>query len=190
MQIPFLLSLGLLLHPASAPDKFWMSEAPDAAVIEGSLLDEDATHYHLRVQGGEIWLLKARVLRIEKDGLSVEAIAQREQEAKDAKAAADKVADERAAAERVAVEPTGEPPAAVEADQRPGAATPAEASAGQAPPTEAGEPVPERFDPIRGRLVPGTLATRDETLRALAASYTATRDRSVLRQLRLLRRGR
>ena len=110
MQIPFLLSLGLLLHPASAPDKFWMSEAPDAAVIEGSLLDEDATHYHLRVQGSEIWLLKARVLRIEKDGLSVEAIAQREQEAKDAKAAADKVADERAAAERVAVEPTGEPP--------------------------------------------------------------------------------
>ncbi|MEQ1633452.1 MAG: hypothetical protein ABL997_13830 [Planctomycetota bacterium] len=193
MQIPLLVALGLLLQPSAAPDKFWTSMPQDGAiegqspsVVEGVLLDEDATHYHVRIAGGEIWLPKARVVRVEKDDLTVEAIAAAVQAAKDARADAEKA--EAGAGE---AETTRDPVAVVEADAKPRVATPVEAAVTPAEPAPAEDVVEEpRYDPIRGRFGPSTAEARSAQLRELEATYAATKDRDVLKQLRQLRRMR
>lgn len=192
MQIPLLLALGLLLQPSAAPDKFWTSMPPDGAIegqkpsfVEGVLLDEDATHYHVRVAGGEVWIAKARVVRVEKDDLTVEAIAAAEQAAKDARKA--DAPSEPNAGEAA---PKADPVAAVEADAKPQVATPVEATAPPIEPVPAEDVAEPRFDPIRGRFGPSTAGARSAQLRELEATYAATKDRDVLKQLRQLRRMR
>ncbi|GDY03592.1 hypothetical protein LBMAG49_29210 [Planctomycetota bacterium] len=76
-----------VLATVAKADKFWLGSAepkgqaqgssPDC--IDGVLLDESASHYHLRVVFGEVWLAKNRVLSIDKNDLSVEAIQKLEQ---------------------------------------------------------------------------------------------------------------
>src|SRR5262249_42310896 len=74
LNIPLALLAALALAPASTPDKFWL-EPPDRkvavegslpAVIEGVLLDQTDKQYHVRVVGGELWLDKAKVVKLEK----------------------------------------------------------------------------------------------------------------------------
>jgi len=112
MSFPTLLMLSLLTLGAQ-PDKFWLAE-PDAHAVEGSsprliegvLLDQTDTQYHLRVDGGEVWLDKKAVVKVEKDALTVEQIATAEQQGHErrlADARADAKAAEAAAREAAAV---------------------------------------------------------------------------------------
>ena len=96
--IPLIVCTLLLSVPAKA-DKFWL-EDPEShknaaagsspAVIEGVLLSEDADGYHVRTVGGEVVLAKKSVFKIEKDGLTLDAIVK----AEGAKAQANQAADQ------------------------------------------------------------------------------------------------
>ena len=73
--------------PAKA-DTYWFAEPPAATeenpvfdCIRGVLLSEDADNYVLRVVGGELTVAKKRVVRVDKDDLTVEAIAKMEADA-------------------------------------------------------------------------------------------------------------
>lgn len=74
------------LSPAAFADRFYFG-TEDAAekmvegepdYLEGVLLKEEDGFYVIRVQGGEVRVPKASVRKIEKDGLTADAIAERE----------------------------------------------------------------------------------------------------------------
>jgi hypothetical protein len=90
--LPLIAGILLICAPAKA-DKFWLADpkteqnaAPGSSpnVIEGVLVAEDEEAYHVRVEGGEIVLLKSRVYKVEKDKLSIGAIAKAEQQSRKA----------------------------------------------------------------------------------------------------------
>lgn len=190
MLPPLLLTVTLLLLPGTAPDKFWLDSAAGAnaegsrpAVVEGVLLGEDATSYHVRVAGGEIWLPKSQVVKVEKDGLTVEAL---EQQEKAHKEEAQKEGTQKAEAAPVAEA------APAPADKAAGAVEAADAAASKPVEPEAApaEEIPARYDAIRGRFVPGSAPTQTDYLRELEAAYAASGNRAVLRELRRARRAR
>jgi len=70
-------------------DKFVGSEGADArASLSGVLLREQDGMYVIRVEGGEVWVERSRVYKIEHDDLSVAQIEDRERSVKDELAAA------------------------------------------------------------------------------------------------------
>lgn len=192
MMLPLLLSVLAAAHsPATSPDTFWVLPAKSpkdaqAEPIRGALIAEDATHYHVRVEGGELWIEKNLVQRVEKDALTVEDIAKKEQEKRAAKP-----------------EPVAEAKA-VEAATKPGDAAPAEATAPAAKPAEdpapaaaTQDPVVEEpsYDPVLHRLT-GSRATeiaqRSEIAQRIAElreAYRATRSLDARKELRRARRG-
>jgi|688.fasta_scaffold634602_1 hypothetical protein len=94
---PLLCALACAV-PAKA-DTYWFAEPPAASAenpvldcIRGVLLSEDDDNYVLRVVGGEMTVAKKRVVRVDKDDFTVEAIAKMEA---DAAAALAKANDER-----------------------------------------------------------------------------------------------
>lgn len=180
-MISSLLTLSLLLSPHGTPDKFWLTqgdanaEGSRPAVVEGVLLGEDATSYHVRVKGGEVWLPRAQVAKVEKDALTVEAIERLETEEKEKRQEAAKAAEAEAKPAPEGEKAASEAPAA-----KSDAAKPVE---------QAQEEQPARFDPVRGRFQPGTAPARQSPLRALEASYEASGDRAVLKELRRARRA-
>ena len=116
MQTPLanlarLATLGLcaaLLAPSAHADKFYFSTAEEdqalpegsqPSYLEGVLLREEENRYVIRVEGGEVQIPKAQVKRIEKDGLTVEQLADREDAAKERLAAANRARDEVGVAE-------------------------------------------------------------------------------------------
>lgn len=184
--LPLIAGVLLICAPAKA-DKFWLSDpakqnaaagsSPD--LIEGVLVAEDDETYHVRIEGGEIVLSKKSVFKVEKDGLTLDAIVKAEGDKKQALEQANK---DRAVAQaeaqrqhRVRV---------VEASARRSArAVDAGTSRSQVSPAPG-----QRFDPVVG-VVSG--AASDATLmRDAKAMWDLTRNRSYLRQLRQLRRMR
>lgn len=187
MRILFpLCVLALFTAPAKA-DKFWFSDpaqqtvegaAPD--MLQGVLLEQDATSYHVRVVGGEVVIAKSRVVKIEKDGLTVDAIvaAEKDQAAK-AKPEQDRLALARAAAraERRAVQ-------AAEASARRSAPRAADA----ATPAQVRIPAEPSFDPTVGVASPAAALSKAELQRELQTAWTLTKDRRYLEALRKVRR--
>jgi hypothetical protein len=184
--LPLILPCALLFALPAKADKFWFSDpetqknapansAPD--MLEGVLVAEDADTYTVRIVGGEVVLAKKSVVKVEKDGLTVEQIGQSEKAAADGLAAADK---ERALQQDIARKEREL--RAAEASAKKSAAVPADASArvGGAAPAAA------EFDPVLGvaPAAPGAL----DLLRATQAAYELTGDRAYLRALRQLRR--
>lgn len=99
MRILAPLLCALMCAVPAKADTYWFAEPPAASAenpvldcIRGVLLSEDADHYVLRVVGGEMTVAKKRVVRIDKDDLTVEAIAKMEA---DAAAALAKANEER-----------------------------------------------------------------------------------------------
>ncbi len=179
MSMSLLLALCLV-----APDKFWLAEPPtDAtaspAVIVGVLLEESQSAYRLRVQGGEIWLPKSLVVRVEKDGLTPDAIA--EQEARIAAARAEQPTP--AASALAAVEAAAERPAPTPAQDE--SAPPA--AVVEIPPAPPQAPA---YDPVLRRAEPGAGLARQALMDELWRSYKATKNRALIQELRRLRRGR
>lgn len=169
--------------PAKA-DTFWFAEpssAPEAAdnavrdCVRGVLLSEDKDVYVVRVVGGEMTIAKSSVVRVEKDDLTVEAIAKAEADAKDALAAADSERAQRQAESKLLRDV-----AVAEASARKAEATPPAAPA--AAPALPALP----FVPALGFGRAG-LSKRD-LVREASLAYQATRDRELLRVMRQLRR--
>lgn len=185
-MLPFVV-LALALQAPAKADKFWLSdpaakqqaaEGSAPAVIEGVLIAESDEGYHVRIVGGEVLLPKKAVFRIEKDGLSVEAIVQQELAA--AKAAA--APAEAKAAPAATTKRAGKHPArATDAAARKAADAPAAAA-----PTPAQEPT---YDPVLHRATPAPGTTSHAELMAEAQlAWTLTRDRRYMTLLRRLRR--
>lgn len=178
---PVTLCALLFAVPAKA-DKFWLADpasqknaaagsSPD--YVEGVLLAESDEGYHVRVVGGELVLPKKSVFRIEKDGLSIDAILKAERDAAAGREAAEKERRLAQAAARASREAK-----AVEAS----ASRAAPVAAEVAPAIEAA-PV---FDPVIGV----ALQEAVDPLRAARLAWDQTRDRAYMRTLRQLRRQR
>lgn len=186
MRILLPLCVGALFAAPAKADKFWFSDpsqqtvegaAPD--MLEGVLLEEDAVSYHVRVVGGEVVIGKQRVFRIEKDGLTVEAIAAAE---KDLQAKAKPELERQALARATARAERR----AAEASARRTDVRAADASA----PT-AGQvriPVEASFDPVVGVASPAVALSKAELQRELQAAWTLTKERRYLEALRKVRR--
>ena len=94
------------LAPAARADKFHLATkeqeqkmtAGQADVIEGVLLEQKDNRYVIRIQGGQIELPTSRVHEIEKDGLTVAQIEQREAKDQDRLAQAESQRQQMAAA--------------------------------------------------------------------------------------------
>jgi hypothetical protein len=182
--IPLVVCSLLLSVPAKA-DKFWLEDpeshknaaaGSSAAVIEGVLISEDADGYHIRTVGGEVVLSKKSVFRVDKDGLTVDAIVKAETDAAKTSQAADQERQMAQAAERRAAQVK-----AVEAAARREAAAPAEASAPAPAPVEAYDPIVDVVPSRAG--ISGAELVRDLTL-----AYEVTRNRFYLKPLRIARR--
>jgi len=184
MSFPTLLMLSLLTLGAQ-PDKFWLAE-PDAKAVEGSsprliegvLLDQTETQYHVRVEGGEVWLDKKAVVKVDKDALTVEQIATAEQQGHE-----HRLAEQRAdakAAEAAAREASAMPAAAHKSD-----------AAAPAPAVDTAQPMtvlPGHYDPVLDTYVPGPGPTNAELQRDLEFAYEETRDRNLIKLIRMMRR--
>lgn len=180
--LPLAVVAAALLAPFAKADKFHLGKneqpavegsAPD--VIAGVLIGEDDTHYHVRMVGGEVMLPKKLVRKIEKDGLTVDAIVDQERARTEALAKADAERRARQAAVRDAADrarPAGRGHA-VEASLRPAEVAPA--------------PAPS-FDPVIGALRPATELSDRELLRELELAYEVTRDPRYIKLVRKLRR--
>lgn len=186
MMLPLLFSVLATAHShAASPDTFWVLPAnsqkdTQAEPIRGALIDEDATHFHVRVEGGELWIEKKLVQRVEKDALTVEEIAKKEQEKR-----------------AIKPEPTPEAKTA-EAATRPAEAAPAEATAPAVEPASDAAPAAEpqqraeeqpRFDPVLGRMTGTRAAEAAQRIAELREAYRATRSQETRKELRRARRG-
>ena len=192
MMLPLLVVvLAGSLQPANAPDTFWVLAAnhqkdDKPEPIRGALLGEDATHYHVRVEGGELWIEKALVQRVEKDELTVEAIQQKEQQKRDA-AKAEPVSQPAAEAATAASDATAKPAEAAAAKKEAEAAPTPAAAADASVATDEAAP---RYDPVLHRMTGSAMASARERLEELRAAYRATRSPMLRKELRRARRDR
>lgn len=187
MRNPFLVCLAALaLAPLAKADKFWLEHPDQASTVEGSLpatidgvlLEETDTQYRVRTVGGEIWLDKAGVFRVDKDGLTVEQVERTELQQADALAAA---TAERIEAQQIArVEQRQMEAVAAEAALR----TPGEPVV--IPPAD--EVPPLYFDPVIDALGPVRYVPDYVLLRELELAYELTGDDEIIKALRKLRR--
>lgn len=182
--LPFVL--GVLLFQVSAKaDKFWLTDpenqkqaaegsSPD--YIEGVLIAESDEGYHIRFVGGEMLLPKERVFKVEKDGLSVDAIVKIERDGKQKRDAAEQ---ERRLTQEI--QRKEREVHAAEASARRSDAGAAEANAPAATRVQA-----PAFDPVLG-VVPAQLSTGD-LRRDVRLAWELTKDRRYLTLMRQLRR--
>jgi hypothetical protein len=179
--LPLCVCAALFALPAKA-DKFWLSDpaAPQNAagspeIIEGVLLAENDEGFHIRIVGGELLLPKQSVFKIEKDGLSLEAISKAEQ------ASAEQLANqnrERELAQQAASKQREIRVLEAAARRQP---QPVAASAPAAPEADRG------FDPVIG-VNRGPAIVQADLITDAQLAYEMTRDRRYLRVLRQLRR--
>jgi hypothetical protein len=183
--LPLLIGALLFAAPAKA-DKFWLSDPKAQAnaaegsspnLIEGVLLAEDEDGYHVRVEGGEILLPKKTVFKVEKDGLTLDAIVAAE---KDKQAALERANAERRLAQQTA-RAEREIRAAEATARRRARAVEADVS------RDGGERVePQGFDPVLGVATGGN--TDADLMRDAQIAWSLTKDRRYLKLLRQLRR--
>lgn len=183
MRMLFLAAAAIAaLQPHLLADRFLLASQQDASravegsspdVIEGVLLGVEDGMYRLRVVGGEMWLAKSSVQRIEKDALTVADIEAREKQQAEAAA---KSGGANAGTPTDAMVLRGDRNAV-------DAVTP--------PPAEVPAPARVRFDPVLGTMVDPAEFMADAALeRELTFAYTMTKDRRYIRLLRQLRRTR
>ena len=184
MLIPSLLVLATYVLPVGSPDTFWLEPPParDAVAVEGNqpraiegvLLDQDGDSYHIRVAGGEIWLPKAQVVKVDKTGLTVADLERSERQAAERRAAEAKAEAEAPAPAVVEPAPRAKPAVVVEVEERESAS--AEACA-------------MGYDPVLGvARCWAEGACHYQLMLDLDLAYEATRDRDYIRLLRKLRR--
>lgn len=188
MMLPLLFAAALSCSHA-APDTFWVLAKKDSKAepeaIRGALLDESASHYHVRVEGGELWLEKALVQRVEKDDLTVDAIQKLEQDkrekakAQPAEAGATEAAAEKGEASKPQDAVVGEAAPAVPADTQPEAVPAAQEPKDEGP----------RYDPVLHRMTGGRSAADARRIEQLREEYRATRSQETRKELRRARRG-
>lgn len=184
--LPLIAGVLLICAPAKA-DKFWLSDpaaqkaaagsSPD--LIEGVLVAEDDESYHVRIEGGEIVLSKKRVFKVEKDGLTLDAIVKAE--------GAKKEALEQANKDRVLAQAEAKQQRNVrfaEASSR----SSAEAVEADTSRSEVSPAATQRFDPVVG-VVAGVVSDA-ALMRDAKVLWNLTKDRRHLRDLRQLRRMR
>ena len=170
--------------PAKA-DTYWFAEPPTATeenpvldCIRGVLLSEDADNYVLRVVGGELTVAKKRVVRVDKDDLTVEAITKMEADAAAALAKANEERELVQQVERTRRDVSIDVAVADAAARRDGPV---------APPAPAQTPVAP-FDPVLGTIrfagVSKTQLVREATLRFRQTRTAA--DRRLMREVRRL----
>jgi hypothetical protein len=184
--LPYTLLALCLAAPAKA-DKFWLGDPADKRVAEGSqpnfvegvLLAESAEGYHVRIVGGEVLLPKHLVFKVEKDTLTIDAIVQQEQAAAKGLAEADEA--RRTANAAIPRQRTRGGVQAAEAAAKRSEAAPAPASADRVAPAA-------EFDPVVGRIVPGTVPSHADLLAEAQRQWSLTKDRRYLNLLRKLRR--
>ena len=96
--LPLTVCALLFAVPAKA-DKFWLSDpaaeknaaaGSSANVLEGVLIAETEDAYQVRIVGGEVFLPKKAVFKVEKDGLTLDSIAKSEKDNSEALAAANR----------------------------------------------------------------------------------------------------
>ena len=184
--IPLLLLVVATLAPAAKADRFWL-ENPDknpdgSAVIDGVLLGEDPKQYHIRVVGGELWLDKVRVAKVEKTMLTVDEVLKAEAASAQKQALAEA---ERHNAQTATI-------AAATASRRSRAEAVPATFDDAAPPAPVAAPVPAEemiYSPAIRALVPAYPAgNRYAVMMDLELAYAATRDRTYLKLLRKVRR--
>ncbi|MGE3174783.1 MAG: hypothetical protein AB7O97_19290 [Planctomycetota bacterium] len=171
----------------SRPDKFWF-EAPEAAQVEGSapafvegvLLDETDDAYHVRVVGGEVWLPKAQVVKVEKDRLTTQRIERAEQ-----KAAEDA---QKAAAESAPPAGEGEVDEVATEVAEPPCCDPHEELAVVEEFVATAPVVPPHYDPVLHVLRVDPACSDWTLIRDLELAYEVTRDRTYIKLLRVMRR--
>lgn len=182
MRLLSLTACALLFALPAKADKFWLSdpaadkqatEGSSPNVVEGVLIAESDEGYHVRIVGGEVLLPKKLVHKIEKDGLSLDAIVKAERDAKEKLATADRERELEQSAARKAREIQVLEAAA----RRGGRATEAVVA-----PSAVDGPV---FDPVVG-VVRG--ASTSDLLADAQIAYELTKDRRYLRVIRQLRR--
>lgn len=167
--------------PAKA-DTYWFSEPPTANeenpvldCVRGVLLSEDAENYVLRVVGGEMTVAKKRVVRIDKDDLTADAIGKMEA---DAAAALAKANEERALTQQVE---------RARRDVQVADAAARKLADGGAPAPVAQPPVAP-FDPVLGMLRFGGVS-KSQIVREATLRFRMTRntdDRRLMREVRRL----
>ena len=88
--LPLIAGVLLICAPAKA-DKFWLTDpesqqssaaGSSPSLIQGVLVATDDEGYHVRIVGGEVVLSKKIVFKIEKDGLTLDAIIKAETDSK------------------------------------------------------------------------------------------------------------
>lgn len=182
--LPLIAGVLLFCAPAKA-DKFWLTDpkaeqqsAADGSspnLIEGVLVAEDDEGYHIRTVGGEILLPKKSVFKVEKDGLTLDAIVKAE---KDGKESGEQANQERRTAQANAKRMRDVRIAEASA-RRSAEAVEASADVGQASQGSG-------FDPVLG------VATGYDSMAAMLhdaqIAWSLTKDRRYLRLLRQLRR--
>lgn len=175
---------ALLIAPVAKADKFWMVSPDEAklmtagspACLVGVLVAEDANTYTVRVVGGQVVLAKKSVVKIEKDGLTLDDVSKFEKADAERVAAADKERQQAQAAEASARR--------VRTD-----AQPVDATAHAAPlPAPLPAPVEEAYDPVLH--VVRAIGVRENDIRAVELAFNITKDpryRKMARQLREMR---
>ncbi len=198
MYTPLLLALSFLCvgteRLPNRPDKFWLddgkqanTEASAPRCIEGVLLpDSDDTTFHIRVEGGELWLPKAMVVKVEKDGLTVATIQASERKAQEERAAQAK-ADAAAQAAAAAAAKNAAPAVAKPEDADVVEAVLAEPAEVELDDVTFVEDRP-RYDPVLHTFHGARQSPDQKLLRDLELAYELTHDRSYLKMLRKLRR--
>lgn len=184
--LPLTVCALLFALPAKA-DKFWLSDpalekdaAPGSSpnILEGVLIAETDEAYQVRIVGGEVFLPKKSVFKVEKDGLTVDTIAKAEKDSAEALAAANRERQLQAEIKK------GERQVrAAEASAR-RSARPAEASASRRDVAPAPAPT---YDPVLD--VAQQLPVVDPQVAAKLA-FEQTGDRAYLKLMRQLRRSR
>jgi hypothetical protein len=182
--LPLALVATALLAPRVLADKFWLGSPNDPKQAEGSvaefisgvLIDETKTEYHIRIAGGEIMLPKNRVIRVEKDGLTVDAVVRSEHDRGERLAAEDlERRRQQAEAMDAVARDRAMRAAAVEASMR---------NAEGAAPVPAVQP---GYDAVRHVALPSAAAQAQQMI-DLKAAYAETQDHAYIKQLRQLRR--
>ena len=184
--LPLIAGVLLICAPAKA-DKFWLtdpeSQQNSAAgssphLIQGVLVATDDEGYHVRIVGGEVVLSKQSVFKIEKDGLSLDAIVKAETASKQVGETANEsrragqAAQQRMRDVRIAEASASRPAKAVEAS-----------SNRSAPPVTT-----LSFDPVLG--VASGYNSQYAMMHDAQIAWVLTKDRRYMKLLRQLRRMR
>ncbi|MFT4512273.1 MAG: hypothetical protein ACI89X_002115 [Planctomycetota bacterium] len=184
--LPLIAGVLLICAPAKA-DKFWLtdpkSEQSTVAgsspnLIEGVLVAEDDAGYHVRIEGGEILLPKKSVFKIEKDGLTLDAIVKAETDSKKS----GQQANEDRRTVQASQKRMRDVRIAEASASRSGRPVEAAVSRSAAP------AVTDGFDPVLG--VAGGYNSQYAMMRDAQVAWSLTKDRRYLQLLRQLRRMR